>query len=171
MGAGALRRAAEESIDPRATLDRFFAALARLDAPALQSCYSDNARFEDELFSLHGSHMVGGMWRMMCSNVRHRGRMVWQLDVRELATQGGLGSARWEAQYLFEDRPVHIVVASEFSFDGLGLIRRHRDHYDFWAWARQALGWRGQLAGWSPYMRRRTRRDAAARLRRFVSVL
>jgi hypothetical protein len=167
----ALRRAAEEAVDPRATLDRFFAALARLDSVTLKSCYSDDARFEDELFSLHGSHAVGGMWRMLCENVRHRGRMVWQLDVQDISTQGGLGSARWEAQYLYQDRPVHNIVSSDFSFDGLGLIRRHRDHFDFWSWSRQALGWRGNLAGWTPYMRKRTRREAAARLRRFVSVL
>ncbi len=167
----ALRRAADEAADPRATLKRFYAALARLDSVTMQACYSDDARFEDELFSLHGSHAVGGMWRMLCDHVRHRGRMVWQLELQDISVQGGLGSADWEAQYLYADRPVHNIVSSEFSFDGLGLIRRHRDHYDFWTWSRQALGWRGTVAGWTPFLRQRARREAASRLRRFVSVL
>ena len=32
----------------RATIERFYAAFARLDAPVMRACYAVDARFEDE---------------------------------------------------------------------------------------------------------------------------
>lgn len=42
-----------------------------------------------------------------------------------------------------------------------GLIATHRDRFNFWRWARQALGAPGVLLGWSPSLKRKVRNTAA----------
>lgn len=49
-----------------------------------------------------------------------------------------------------------------------GLIAEHRDDFDFYRWARQALGPVG-LLGWTPFVRSAVRRRAAARLDAFTA--
>ena len=44
----------------RATIERFYAAFAALDADTMQRCYAPDARFDDEAFSLHGAEQIGG---------------------------------------------------------------------------------------------------------------
>jgi len=51
----------------RATIERFYAAFAALDADTMQRCYAPDARFDDEAFSLQGAEQIGGMWRMLCT--------------------------------------------------------------------------------------------------------
>jgi hypothetical protein len=57
------------------------------------------------------------------------------------------------------------VIDATFTFRG-GLIARHVDHFDLYAWARQALGIRGLLLGWAPPMQAAIRRGAAQALAR-----
>ena len=49
-----------------------------------------------------------------------------------------------------------------------GLIVRHVDRFDFWRWARQALGAPGWALGWSGWLRAKVRRRAAAGLAAFA---
>jgi len=42
-----------------------------------------------------------------------------------------------------------------------GLIVEHRDSFDLWRWARQALGAKGLLLGWLPPVQAAIRRQAA----------
>ena len=80
-------------------------------------------------------------------------------------------SAHWEPTYLFSatGRVVHNITDAEFEFDDAGLITRHTDRFDFWRWARQALGAPGLLLGWTPLLRARVRTQAAANLKRFMA--
>ena len=48
-----------------------------------------------------------------------------------------------------------------------GLIADHVDAFDFWRWARQALGPSGLLLGWTPMLRSKVRGQALAGLRQF----
>lgn len=150
----------------RATIERFYAAFARLDGAVMQACYADDARFDDEVFSLAGRQRIGGMWRMLCSATQAKGRAHWKLEVSDLTDR----SAHWEAHYLFSatGRQVHNRIDAEFEFGADGLITRHRDRFDFWAWSRQALGAPGWLLGWTPFLRAKVRAQAAANLQRFL---
>ena len=65
------------------TIERFYEAFARLDAPAMAACYASDAAFDDEAFSLRGRRQVGGMWRMLCDATRAKGADVWRLTWRE----------------------------------------------------------------------------------------
>jgi hypothetical protein len=152
----------------KSTIESFYAAFARLDADAMQACYAENAHFEDEAFTLDGSREIGGMWRMLCEAVKSKpeARAIWKLEVSEVTDR----SAHWNAHYLFSatGRKVLNRIDAEFEFDSAGLIVRHRDRFDFWAWSRQALGLPGLLLGWSGALRTKVRTQAAANLKRFL---
>ncbi len=151
----------------RRTIETFYAAFERLDGDAMQSCYADDASFDDEAFSLRGRREVGAMWRMLCDGVKAKGREVWRLQWRDVTES----SAHWEATYLFSatGHTVHNVIDASFEFDRDGRIVRHVDRFDFWRWSRQALGVPGVLLGWSPMLRGKVRATAAARLAKFMA--
>jgi SnoaL-like domain len=151
----------------RATIERFYAAFARLDGEAMQACYAEGARFQDEAFQLQGPREIGGMWRMLCEATRAKGMAHWKLQASAITDS----SAHWEAHYLFSatGRMVHNKIDASFRFDPQGLITGHRDRFDFWAWSRQALGTPGLLLGWSPFLRKKVQAQAAANLKRFLA--
>ena len=151
----------------RATIERLYAAFARLDAGAMADCYAADARFDDEAFSLQGKEKIGAMWRMLCEAVEAKGRDVWQLELSRVTEH----SAHWEPTYRFSatGRTVHNVIDAEFEFDAAGLIARHRDRFDFWRWSRQAFGAPGLLLGWTPMLRAKVRAQAAKSLDRFIA--
>jgi hypothetical protein len=155
----------------RATIERFYAAFARLDGATMQACYAENAQFDDEAFSLRGPREIGGMWRMLCDATKARGLADWKIETRDITSLDGHGSAHWEAHYRFSatGRLVHNIIDAEFEFDAGGLITRHRDRFDFWRWARQALGAPGLLLGWTPFLRAKVRATAAGNLRRYLA--
>ncbi len=151
----------------RATIERFYAAFARLDGEAMQACYAENAQFDDEVFSVKGAHEIGGMWRMLCDATKAKGLAHWKLEASAMTES----SAHWEAHYKFSatGRLVHNKIDAAFEFDARGLITGHRDRFDFWAWSRQALGAPGLLLGWTPFLRAKVRTTAAENLRRYLA--
>ncbi len=155
----------------RSTIETFYAAFSRLDHAAMQACYAPDARFDDEAFSLLGREQIGAMWRMLCSATQAKGMAHWQLQASAITARGTRGQAHWEAHYLFSatGRLVHNRIDAEFDFNAQGLITRHRDRFDFWRWARQALGLPGLLLGWTPWLRQKVRRTAAQNLAAFMA--
>ena len=151
----------------RVTIERLYAAFAKLDAEAMAACYAQDAAFDDEAFSLRGREQIGGMWAMLCNATKAKGRDVWKLEVSAITER----SAHWDATYRFSatGRMVLNRIDAEFEFDRAGLITRHRDRFDFWRWSRQALGMPGLLLGWSPLLRAKVRAQAAKNLERFIA--
>jgi hypothetical protein len=151
----------------RDTIAHFYAAFARLDGAAMQACYAADAQFDDEVFSLRGRDQVGGMWRMLCGATRAKGGDAWRLEVRDITEH----SAHWEAHYRFSatGRAVHNIIDAEIDCGADGLIRRHRDRFNFWRWSRQALGTPGLLLGWTPFLRAKVRAQAAANLAKYLA--
>ncbi|MDO9091700.1 MAG: nuclear transport factor 2 family protein [Rubrivivax sp.] len=152
----------------RATIEAFYAHFARLDGAAMQACYAPDATFDDAVFSLTGAPQIGGMWRMLCDATKGTPQSLahWKLFTRQITDR----SAHWEAHYLFSatGRSVINRIDAEFTFGADGLITRHHDRFDFWAWSRQALGTPGLLLGWSPFLRNKVRKTAAANLQRYL---
>jgi hypothetical protein len=151
----------------RATIEKLYAAFAKLDADAMAACYAPDAAFDDEAFSLRGRAQIGAMWAMLCDAVKTQGRDVWKLEFSAVTDR----SAHWEATYRFSatGRLVHNIIDAEFESDSAGLITRHRDRFDFWRWTRQALGAPGVLLGWTPTLRNKVRAQAAKNLDRFIA--
>lgn len=137
---------------------RFYGAFGRGDADAMESCYHPEVSFSDPVFPVLEGRQVMQMWRALLARST-------DLEVRlgeHGADEAGRGHAHWTATYTFgaTGRPVVNEIGAEFRFED-GLIREHRDHFDFWRWSRQALGLPGVLLGWTPLLRARVQRDAA----------
>jgi ketosteroid isomerase-like protein len=149
---------------------RFYTAFAALDAAAMADCYAADVSFRDEVFALRSREEVAGMWRMLCSATRAKGRDAWSLSYDGVEADDRRGRAQWQAHYRFSatGRLVHNVIAAEFEFRD-GRIVAHRDRFDFWRWSRQALGASGWLLGWTPFLRRKVQARAAANLRAFLA--
>ena len=159
-------------MNPQAqTIARLYAAFAALDADTMAGCYADDVQFDDEVFSLYGKEQTMGMWRMLCQSIQSTGREVWQLEVSDIDADDRSGRAHWEAQYRFSatGRNVHNIIDAQFTFNDQGLIATHSDRFNFWRWARQALGAPGWMLGWTPLLRNKVRAQAGANLKRFLA--
>jgi uncharacterized protein len=150
--------------DNTATIERLYSAMGQHDGEAMAACYAPGATFTDPVFVGLGDGEPQDMWRML---VGRAGDMTVEL-VDRTATDAR-GSAHWVAHYTFGQtgRPVVNDVRSSFRFDGAGLIVDQRDDFDFWRWARQALGPVGLLAGWTPVLKHSVRDKARAGLYAF----
>jgi hypothetical protein len=153
----------------RETIERFYKAFAELDSKTMAACYAQDASFEDPVFQLRGRTHVGGMWAMLCAAVKKSGRNDWKLEVRDITDH----SAHWEPTYRFSatGHLVRNVIDAEFDFDSQGLIRRHRDRFDFWRWSRQALGVTGWLFGWTGWLKRKVQRTATRNLAKHIQTM
>ncbi len=144
-------------------IERFYLAFSRRDSAAMAICYHPEVHFSDEVFDLQGAE-VGNMWRMLCTNGRDL-----TLEFSAISADAQTGRAHWDARYTFSatGRKVLNRIDASFEFRD-GLIVRHVDRFDFWRWSRQALGVPGWLLGWSGFLRRKVRAQAATNLAAFV---
>jgi len=146
-------------------IERFYDAFSQRDGAAMAACYAPDASFSDPVFpDLQGTE-PGAMWRMLTSQATDL-----RVELLDHEADGDRGSARWRAHYTFSQtgRPVVNDVRASFRFAG-GLIAEHRDDFDFYRWARQALGPAGVLLGWTPLVRSAVRRRARAGLEEFLA--
>jgi ketosteroid isomerase-like protein len=143
---------------------RFYTALGHRDHAAMAACYAPDARFSDPVFQDLRGPRIAAMWRMLCE----RGTDL-RVAASHVEVEGDRGSARWEAWYTFSAtrRPVHNVVQATFELRD-GLIATHRDEFDLYRWARQALGPKGVLLGWTPFVQRAIRAQATGALEAFI---
>lgn len=144
---------------------RFYNAFSAKDHLMMAACYAPAVRFSDPVFvDLDYDHTTS-MWRMFCE----RGEdLVVSFDSVE--ADDARGSATWTASYIFTStgRRVQNHIRAAFEF-GDGRIVLHRDHFDFYAWSRMALGPVGWALGWTPFLKRKVRRMAARQLEQFMS--
>jgi ketosteroid isomerase-like protein len=144
-------------------IERFYSAFQRLDAEAMAACYAADIQFSDPVFTDLRGAAAGDMWRMLCSRAED-----FSLSFDQVQADDRQGSARWVATYLFSQTGNRVVnrIEARFVFAG-GLIVEHRDQFDLWRWARQALGAKGLLLGWAPPVQGAIRRQAAKGLAQF----
>ena len=151
--------------DDLATIERLYAGMAAHDGDAMAACYAPEATFTDPVFTGLRAGEPGDMWRMLMSR---SGDMAVHLTEHE-ATGDGRGSAHWIAHYTFSSTGNRVVsdVQSLFDFDHRGLIVWQQDDFDFWTWARQALGRPGLLLGWTPMLQHKVRDTSKGQLAAF----
>jgi ketosteroid isomerase-like protein len=147
-----------------ALITKFYSAFSRLDSTTMSACYHPQATFKDEAFDLTGKD-IGAMWSMLCSQAQE-----FSLEFSGVECLGDTGKAHWEPTYLFSmtGNKVHNIIDAEFEFRD-GLIYRHRDHFNFWRWSKQALGLVGTLLGWSGLLKAKVQTTANKNLQRYIS--
>ncbi|MBO3697442.1 nuclear transport factor 2 family protein [Roseivirga sp. E12] len=148
-------------------IDKFYTAFANLDAEVMASCYHTNIVFYDPGFGTLKGKRASNMWRMLCSNQKGKGLKVTHSNVMADATKG---SAHWEAHYTFSKtgRKVHNIIDAEFEFKD-GLIIKHTDTFNLHRWSGQALGFQGQLLGWTGFFKKKLQAQTNRLLDKFES--
>ena len=148
--------------DPGAVATRFYEAFARRDAEQMNALYAPDARFQDPAFGALDAEQVRAMWTMLLGRATD---LEVEFEVRP--AQGDHVVTDWIARYTFSQtgRPVRNQVTANMTVTN-GLIQRHHDVFDFYAWSKQALGLPGLLLGWAPFFQSGVRRKARAALAR-----
>jgi len=144
-------------------VDRFYEAFARRDAAAMAACYHPEAIFEDPAFGPLDRAGACAMWAMLLCR---SGDLT--VTHRVLRDSDGQVVTLWEAQYTFTrtGRPVLNRIEATMTVEA-GLIRTHRDRFNFWAWARQAFGPVGWFLGWMPWFQAKVRGEALRALQAY----
>jgi ketosteroid isomerase-like protein len=144
----------------RELIERFYAAFNSRDGDAMAACYAPGARFRDPVFGQLDAEQAGAMWQMLTARATDL-----QVELAERDGDEAQGTAHWIARYTFAQtgRPVVNDVRATFRFQD-GLILEHADKFNWWRWARQALGPPGLWLGWTPQLRLRVHRQARAGL-------
>lgn len=144
---------------------KFYTSFKNRDALGMAACYHPDVEFSDEVFPDLKGTRAGAMWQMLCE----RGKDL-KIEFRDVVADDNTGRAHWEAWYTFSvtGRRVHNIIEARFEFHD-GRIIRHRDTFDFWDWASQALGPKGWLLGWSSMVKKRVRAQAAENLEAFMN--
>lgn len=144
-------------------ITRFYQAFQRLDAQAMVACYSDDVVFSDPVFGTLRGRDAGDMWRMLTRLAKD-----FSLRYDNVCADERGGSAQWTATYVFAQTGRDVVNTIQARFEIRdGLIHRHQDDFDLWAWSRQALGAPGLLLGWTPWLQAKVRHQAFKGLRAY----
>lgn len=146
-----------------ALIARFYEAFQRLDADTMAACYARDVVFSDPAFGeLHGDE-ARDMWRMLAQRAQD-----FSLTFDQVVADDTTGSAQWTARYVFTQSGRHVVnrIHARFVFAD-GLIAEHRDTFDLWRWSRAALGIKGALLGWTPFVQNAIRAQARKGLAAF----
>ncbi len=130
----------------------------------MQACYADHATFSDPVFRDLNATQVRSMWEMfLVKNDR------LTVEFTHVQQRGKFITARWTADYVLSStgNPVKNIIEARFTVES-GKITEHEDSFNFYRWARQALGAKGVLLGWTPFVRRRVQRSAMASLQGYI---
>ena len=146
-------------------INRFYSAFQRQDAETMASCYADEVRFSDPVFTDLQGKNAADMWRMLTSRAQN-----FSLTFDGVRADDKQGQAHWIATYTFSQTGRKVIndIHANFTFSN-GKIVRHQDHFDLWKWSRQALGTKGLLLGWTPLVKNAIRAQAAKGLAIFQS--
>lgn len=142
---------------------RFYDAFGKRDAEGMAACYADDVQFGDGAFPDLRGKSAGDMWRMLCESGKDL-----RVEASEIEADDTTGKARWIATYTFSATGRKVVndIRAQFRFKD-GRIVEHRDSFDFYRWAKQALGTSGLLLGWTSWMQKQVQARAAKGLAAF----
>ena len=143
----------------------FYSAFQKRDFKTMQACYAADATFSDEVFTGLNAAELKAMWEMLCM----RGKDL-HIEFGNVRASQTTGSAEWTASYSFSktNRKVVNHIQATFTFEN-GKIKTHTDQFDFYKWARQALGLPGLLLGWTKSLKQKVRTQAKKGLLEFMS--
>jgi ketosteroid isomerase-like protein len=152
-------------VSPQETIVRFYDAFSRRDGAAMAACYAPGAHFSDPVFTDLNGPEIGAMWQMLTASGRDL-----RVQLVEHRMDADSGSAHWLADYTFSrtGRQVHNDVHATFRFSSEGLIAEHRDSFNIYAWAKQAIGPVGSLLGWAAPFQKSLRAGAATTLSKYM---
>ena len=146
-------------------IEKFFDAFAKLDYHTMQNCYGENPIFNDPVFGILQGDEVRSMWEMLCKNAKD-----FSLRYSSIEIDDEYATCKWAASYTFSKTSRRVVnnVKAYMRIQN-NKITEHTDEFDFYKWARQALGLPGILLGWSGYLKNKIRRSAKSSLKKSMA--
>ncbi len=145
---------------------RFYSAFQKLDYATMQDCYADTVIFQDPAFGVLNGDEAKFMWEMLCKNAKN-----FTLKFSDLeAEDNEYVTCKWVATYTFSTSGRKVVnrIRAYIRVQN-GKIIEHTDYFNFWKWARQAMGLSGWLLGWSSFFQSKVRSKAIENLQRFMN--
>jgi len=145
-------------------INKFYTSFQNKDFKSMQECYTDDAYFNDPVFLNLNADQVKAMWEMFCV----KGKDL-KVDFKNVSANEKSASAEWMAVYTFSATGKKIVnhIKSNFIIEQ-GKIAKHIDQFNFYDWAKQALGISGLLLGWTSFVKNKIRRAAMKNLDDFM---
>jgi ketosteroid isomerase-like protein len=148
-----------------ALIEHFYTAFQQRDYATMQSCYADNAVFNDEAFINLNAAEVKAMWEMLIK----RGSDL-ELSFSNITATDNTATAHWVASYTFSVTGRKVINRIDASFEiSEGKIIKHTDSFSFYKWSSQALGMPGLLLGWTSFLRKKVQQKALVNLRQYMN--
>lgn len=146
-------------------ISEFYEAFKNKDFRKMQSFYADNAVFSDAVFKNLNANQVKAMWEMLITKGKDM-----RLEFGNVSANEKTGNAHWDAYYTFSSTGNKVVnkIDATFEFEN-GKIIKHTDNFNFYTWAKQALGFTGLLLGWTSFLKNKIQKTALANLNQFMS--
>lgn len=146
-------------------IHNFYTCFQNKDIKGMQACYADHAIFSDAVFkNLNAAH-VRAMWEMLITKGKDM-----RLEFNQVTANENSGSAHWDAYYTFSatGRKVVNKIDAYFEIED-GKIVKHIDDFNFYTWAKQALGVTGLLLGWTGFLKSKIQKTAKENLDKFMA--
>lgn len=151
--------------DNKAVIEKFYSSFQRLDAAAMNACYSEDIIFSDPVFGILKSEEAKAMWEMLCANAKDFSLSFFDIELldEEYAT------CKWKATYTFSNtgRKVTNSIKAYMRLKD-GAIIEHSDAFRLSTWLAQAFGWKGLVFGWTGFMKRAVQKNARKNLIKFI---
>lgn len=143
----------------------FYSAFKNKNYKLMQSCYSDKAIFNDPVFVNLNAKQVRAMWEMFCINGKDM-----EIEFSNIKANETGGSADWKATYIFTTTGKKVInkIMASFVFEN-GKIVRHTDNFNFYDWAKQALGFTGLLLGWTTFLKNKVQKLGMKALNDYIN--
>jgi ketosteroid isomerase-like protein len=147
------------------TIETFYTCFGRRDAEGMIACYAPDVEFSDPVFTDLKGDEARSMWRMLTERAADL-----RVEASGISADDAAGRAHWDAYYTFSATGHKVVnrIDATFTFRD-GKIARHVDRFDLRAWAAQALGLKGKLLGWAPFVHKAIRANADKGLRAYMA--
>lgn len=146
-------------------IHHFYTCFKNKDIKGMQDCYADTATFNDAVFKNLSAVQVRKMWEMLIKSGKDL-----HLEFSNISADDHRGKAEWVANYTFSatGNKVENHIKASFILEN-GKIINHHDDFNFYKWAKQALGLPGLLLGWTPYLKNKIQKKAANNLRLYMA--
>lgn len=143
----------------------FYSAFIRRDFQSMQAAYRDDATFSDNVFGTLNVKETKAMWQMLIEKGTDLKVNYGYVKSRE----GNIVTCEWTAEYSFgkNRRPVVNRIKTYMEIED-GKIVKHRDRFDIYRWAKQAIGTSGFFFGWMLFFQQGIRKKALASLYSFM---
>lgn len=148
-----------------ALITKLYEGFQRRDYKAMQSCYANDATFNDPVFSNLNAAEVKAMWEMFCVNGKNL-----QIEFENVKANDSNGSAYWIARYNFSasGKKVTNRIHASFEFRNNAIVK-HNDDFNFYKWTVQAFGLGGILLATIPILKNRMKQTALRNLHKYMA--